>query len=109
MTTLLLMQDFGWYAVPESFKVYLKVNIDVAAKRAFEDSTRKSSEKFATVEEQKADMEKRYQIENERYWNLYGVRKEDESNYDLVIDTTKLTPEQVAIKIEMAYKEWLEK
>ena len=54
-------------------------------------------------------MEKRYQIENERYWNLYGVRKEDESNYDLVIDTTKLTPEQVAIKIEMAYKEWLEK
>ena len=25
----------GWYAVPESFKVYLKVDIEVAAKRAF--------------------------------------------------------------------------
>ena len=25
----------GWYAVPESFKVYLTVDIDVAAKRAF--------------------------------------------------------------------------
>ena len=88
------MLDFGWYAVPESFKVYLKVDIDVAAKRAFEDAMRKSSEKFDTIEEQKQDMQKRYKLENERYWELYGVRKEDESNYDLVIDTTNLTPEQ---------------
>lgn len=102
------MLDFGWYAVPESFKVYLKVDIDVAAKRAFEDAMRKSSEKFDTVEEQKQDMQKRYKLENERYWELYGVRKEDESNYDLVIDTTNLTPEQVANKIEQEYKKWLE-
>ena len=102
------MLDFGWYAVPESFKVYLKVDIDVAAKRAFEDVMRKSSEKFDTVEEQKQDMQKRYKLENERYWELYGVRKEDESNYDLVIDTTNLTPEQVADKIEQEYIKWLE-
>ena len=102
------MLDFGWYAVPESFKVYLKVDIDVAAKRAFEDAMRKSSEKFDTVEEQKQDMQKRYKLENERYWELYGVRKEDESNYDLVIDTTNLTPEQVANKIQQEYKKWLE-
>ncbi len=25
----------GWYAVPESFKVYLKVDINEAARRAF--------------------------------------------------------------------------
>ncbi|MGN1326545.1 MAG: cytidylate kinase family protein [Clostridia bacterium] len=97
----------GWYAVPESFKVYLKVDIDVAAKRAYEDNLRKNSEKFDTIEEQKQDMQKRYQLENERYWNIYGIRKEDESNYDLVIDTTNLTPEQVADKIEKEYKEWL--
>ena len=97
----------GWYAVPQSFKVYLKVDIDVAAKRAFEDALRKSSENFATVEEQKADMEKRYKLENERYFELYGVRKEDESNYDLVLDTTRLTPNQVADKIEEEYKRWL--
>ena len=102
------MLDFGWYAVPESFKVYLKVDIDVAAKRAFEDAMRKSSEKFDTVEKQKQDMQKRYKLENERYWELYGVRKEDESNYDLVIDTTNLTPEQVADKIEQEYIKWLE-
>ena len=32
----------GWYAVPESFKVYLKVDIDEAAKRAFNDEKRKN-------------------------------------------------------------------
>ena len=31
----------GWYAVPTSFKVYLKVDIDVAANRAFNDKKRK--------------------------------------------------------------------
>ena len=99
----------GWYAVPESFKVYLKVDIDVAAKRAFEDLDRKSSENFATVEEQKADMQKRYQLENERYFDVYGIRKEDESNYYLVIDTTNLTPQEVANIIKEKYFEWLEK
>ena len=101
------MQDCGWYAVPDSFKVYLKVNIDVAAKRAFDDALRKGSEKFESIEEQKQDMQKRYEIENKRYLELYNVHKEDESNYDLVIDTTNLTPEEVAYKIKEEYIKWL--
>lgn len=99
----------GWYAVPESFKVYLKVDINEAAKRAFYDEKRKSSESFATLEEQKQDMQKRYESENERYYNLYGVRKEDESNYDIVIDTTHITAQDVADLIIKEYKKWLEK
>ena len=97
----------GWYAVPESFKVYLKVDLDVAARRAFFDEARKDSEKFNTLEEQKADIQKRYKLENERYWQLYQVRKEDESNYDLVIDTTELTGEETSDIIEKEYKKWL--
>jgi len=97
----------GWYAVPESFKVYLIVDLDVAAQRAFADENRKETEKFETVEEQKADIQRRYKMENERYWKLYGVHKEDHANYDLVIDTTHQTPEEVAEKIITAYKTWL--
>ena len=99
----------GWYAVPESFKVYLKVDIDVAAQRAFNDPKRKSTESFETVEEQKADMIRRYKMENDRYWKLYHVHKDDMSNYDLVIDTTELTPEQTAKIIEEEYEKWLNK
>ena len=98
----------GWYAVPQSFKVYMKVDINVAAQRAFNDVKRKNTEKFETVEEQKEDMIKRYKLENERYWNLYQIHKEDESNYDFVIDTTYHTPEEVANLIIEKYKKWLE-
>lgn len=98
----------GWYAVPESFKVYLTVNIDESARRAFYDEKRKQTEKFKTLEEQKQDLIKRYKLENERYWNLYHVRKEDLSNYDFVLDTTKGNPEKLADEILKAYKKWLE-
>lgn len=90
----------GWYAVPESFKVYVTVDIDEAAKRAFNDPNRKSTECFETVEEQKADMQRRYKLENERYWELYKVRKEDMSNYDFVIDTTNITAQEAAQKLK---------
>ena len=97
----------GFYAVPDSFKVYLRVDINESARRAFNDPNRKSTENFATVEEQKEDILKRYKMENERYWNLYHVHKEDLSNYDLVIDTTNMKPQEVAAKIEEEYKKWL--
>lgn len=98
----------GWYAVPESFKVYLTINIDEAAKRAFYDEDRKTTEKFSTIQEQKEDMERRYKMENERYFKLYGVHKENLSNYDLVVDTTDKTPLEVKEKILNEYKKWLE-
>ncbi len=102
------MLGFGWYAVPESFKVYLTVDINEAAKRAFGDEKRKETENFETIEEQKQDLITRYNLENERYFKLYNVRKQDLSNYDLVIDTTEGNPEKQAEKIIEAYKKWLE-
>ena len=97
----------GWYAVPQSFKVYLKVDIDVEEKRAFYDNDRKDTESFATIEEQKQDMIKRCNLEKERYYNLYGVRQGDISNYDLIVDTTYKTPEEVAEVIIKEYERWL--
>lgn len=102
------MLDFGWYAVPESFKVYLRVDIEEAAKRAFYDPDRKETENFETIEEQKEDLMRRFSLENERYFVLYGVHKEDMANYDLVLDTTHLTPDEVNGKIIEAYEKWLE-
>lgn len=97
----------GWYSVPESYKIYLKVDIDESAKRAFGDENRKSTENFATVEEYKEDLKTRYNLENDRYFKLYGVKKNDMSNYDLVVDTTNITPEEVKNIIISGYMEWL--
>ena len=108
-TRFVIDARLGWYAVPESFKVYLRVDINEAAKRAFNDINRKSTEKFETIEEQKKDLELRYKLENERYFNLYNVQKDDMNNYDLVIDTTTLKPEEVAEEIINKYNDWLKK
>ena len=96
----------GWYAVPESFKVYLKVDIDIAAQRAFSDSNRKRSENLPTIEAQKEDMIRRTANDLNRYYNLYGVYRNDMSHYDFILDTSNLNPEQVLIKIKEEYEKW---
>lgn len=96
----------GWYAVPESFKVYLKVDINEAAKRAFNDQKRKDLESFNSVEEHKQALVERTKVENARYLKLYGVDRSDMTNYDLVIDTTEKTPIEVVDIIIDEYEKW---
>ena len=96
----------GWYAVPESFKVYLRVDIDEAARRAFKDDKRKDLEEYTDIEAHKKALIERFKCENERYFKLYGVKKDDYSNYDLIVDTTNLTPEEIANIIIREYDKW---
>lgn len=104
---LVIDARLGWFVVPNSFKVYLKVDLEVAAKRAFGDENRKSTESFDTLEKQKEDLKLRFELENKRYFDVYGVRKDDMSNYDFVLDTSKLTPDEVKTAIINAYTAWL--
>ena len=103
---LIIDAKLGWYVVPDSFKVYLRVNIDVAAQRAFNDINRKNSENLPTLEAQKADLQKRFKNDLTRYLNLYGVKRDDMANYDFVLDTSNLTIEEVLNTIKQKYEEW---
>lgn len=104
---LIIDARLGFYAVPYSFKVYLKVDLKEAAKRAYNDSLRKDTEKYESIESAMKDIKYRYEQENMRYLKTYNVRRDDMSNYDLVIDTTNMSPEEVASKILKEYKAWL--
>ena len=42
-----------------------------------------------------------------RYLKTYNVKRDDMSNYDLVIDTTNKEPKEVADIILSEYKKWL--
>ena len=53
-------------------------------------------------------MVKRAKGDLERYYELYNVHRNDMSNYDYVLDTSDLTPEEVLIKIKEEYKKWKE-
>ena len=104
---LIVDAKLGWFAIPNSFKVYLKVDIDIAVKRAYKDSARKDSEPFKSIEEAKEKIIYRHKEETNRWLEEYGVNRDDMSNYDLVVDTSNLTPEQVAKKILEEYEKWL--
>ena len=82
------------------------MDIDIAAKRAFADPNRKRSESLPTLEDQKADMIRRTKNDLNRYYNLYGVYRNDMSHYDFVLDTGNLTPEEVLNKIKEEYEKW---
>ena len=99
----------GWYSVPESFKVYLKVDPNEAAKRAYHDQKRKDVEDYDSINKYKEALEKRFKDENKRYKNLYNIDKADQRNYDLIIDTTNKKPYDVADEILLNYINWHEK
>ena len=99
----------GWYSVPESFKVYLKVDINEAARRAYNDQKRKDIENYNSINEYKKALKKRYNDENKRYKEIYNIDKTDPNNYDLIIDTTNKKPYDVADEILLSYINWHEK
>jgi cytidylate kinase len=100
----------GWFFIPESFKVYLDLDLEIAAKRILDnmDPARLVSEQLPGTPAEYADvLRERLDSESGRYMNLYGVDPSDLKNYDLVIDTGSDSPEQISKAIQIAFGEWL--
>ncbi|NIO05523.1 MAG: AAA family ATPase [Candidatus Aenigmarchaeota archaeon] len=89
----------GFHFIPDSIKIFLKVNLRTAAERIFKDQ-RPDEEKKANVEEILESMKKRIESDGKRYRKYYGIDNfMDGSHYDHVIDTTHLEINQVVEKI----------
>ena len=95
---MVLDSRMAWHFVPDSFKVYLSVQLDEAAHRVMMDQ-RGAVESYASLDEAKARLTERKQSENLRYITRYGVDCSNPENYNMIIDTTFLSPKQVAEKI----------
>lgn len=95
--------------IPDAFSVRLTVNSKEAARRLFNDSSRGNEDKYSSIEEAEKAREERRIGEIKRYLERYGVNLEDESNYDLIIDTSNLRVEDIANTILSKEKEYTEK
>lgn len=94
----------AWHFVPGSFKLHLLVDTEIAAKRIMDEN--RGSEKYKTLEEAVEKIQKRKASENKRYMEKYNVNPDDLGNYDLVIDTTGKTPEEIFCIIEEKLNKW---
>ena len=84
----------AWNFIPDSFKIYLKIELDVAVERAMKDE-RGKSERYASTKEAKENIIERRKLEVTRFKDIYKVDINEEGNYDLVIDTSHMTTEEV--------------
>jgi len=92
----------SFHFIPNSFKVFLAVDMATGAKRVFNDE--RLDEETGSPEELKKTLEDRIKSDDIRYKKLYGLDFKDKKHYDLIMDTTDLTPHQVADKIILAIK-----
>ncbi len=102
----------GFYWIPESFKVFLDLNSDVAIARIFKDAnfnTNRSGagEGGAAMSDVADQVEARMRSERLRFKKLYGINPYSIEHFDLVIDTAQHSPQTVALTIFDTYKRWL--
>ncbi len=96
----------AWHFVPSSFKVFLKTELSEAVRRIMSDETR-NSEGYASAVEAAEKIKARKASENARFLQKYGADCSNLDNFDIVVDTTDRTPEQVAAIILKAAHRWL--
>lgn len=90
----------AWHFIPESIKIFLKVDSLAAAERIFKalktENNRENEDKnLDSIENIETSILKRRKEDSERYFTFYGIHQDDEKNYDLVVDTTNRSIEEV--------------
>ncbi len=97
-TDFILDARLGFHFIPHSIKLFLDVDPDVGAQRVFTD-LRLDEKENTSLEATRLNLQKRIESERLRYRKYYGVDCYDKKHYDLVVDTTKRTPEEVVQRI----------
>lgn len=100
----------AWHWMPYSFRVYLDLDLTVAAERILThmDEARRAAEFIPDSPILYAKtLQDRLDSESKRYLSLYNVNPYDRSNYDLVIDTAQHDIEAVQKIILEQYTQWV--
>lgn len=107
---LVIDSRMAWHWMPASFKVFLDLDLEIAAKRIIGtmDEARLIHEHIPEdAAEYAAILQKRLDSESRRYKKLYDANPFDTSNYDLVIDTAKHDLAQVVEQVISNFRSWL--
>lgn len=89
----------AWHFAPKSFKVFIITDIDEASRRVFHDSLRANSESYESQDACRKALVNRQKLETVRYKEVYDIDYYDMGNYDLVIESTNASPNEIAQEI----------
>lgn len=102
---MILDSRMAWHFVPDSYKVYLAVETDTAARRILDDR-RGAVETYSSFDDARRKLLERKASENLRYRTKYGVDCANLENFDLIVDTTFIRPQEAAEKIMEMYRQY---
>ena len=103
----------AWHFIPNSIKVFVKIDLKAAAARVFADTVagkeeRSEESENISLEETMKNMEERMELNRARYKRLYGIDYLDDNNYDIVVDTTESGIEETKEKVLNQIKQYLD-
>ena len=104
---ILFDSRMAWHFAENSFKVYLYVPIEVSVKRIMGDATRGNVEEYKDAADAEAKILARMNSESLRYKEFYGVDNHDLNNYDLILCTSSISPEEAADTIWNEFNTYL--
>lgn len=90
---IILDSRLWFYAQPHAFKILLDVDEEIAWERIFK--AERDTDKHASKKHAVAQVKERNSSDEARYQKLYNVDLWNPNNYNLVIDTSERTPEEV--------------
>jgi len=105
---LVIDSRMAWHWMPGSFKVFLVLDPETAARRIYVHLQQggRTSEDARSVEEVRNSIDRRFASEQKRYAGLYGVNPTDPLNFDIVINTKHNNLETVTTMLLAAYQAW---
>ena len=91
---LIFDSRMAWHFAKDTFKIFLTIDAMEAARRVMLNQ-RGAEEHYESVEEACEKLVERSRVERDRFVDIYGVDYYDYNNFDIVVDTTARTPEEV--------------
>jgi CMP/dCMP kinase len=102
----ILESRLWFYCQPNAFKVFLDIGDEQAAKRILGDT--RTSERFDSLQQAINKVRERNSLDQERYIKLYDIDYFDPKHYNLVIDTSDKTPEEISTIITTEYTKFMD-
>ncbi len=90
---IILDSRLWFYAQPKAFKILLDVDEEIAWERIFK--AKRETDKNTTKKHAIDEVKERNSNDEARYMKLYNIDLWNPNNYNLVIDTSERTPEEV--------------
>lgn len=102
---LIFDSRMAWHFAHNTFKIFLTIDPMEAARRVI-NNQRGEEERYVDVEDACEKLIERSRVERERFMEIYGVDYYDHNNFDLIVDTTSRTPDEIVNIIMENYESY---